>query len=48
MRLKLVLFFLISLIFSTSAFSKPRCDIFYEKIKSDYDVLKLEQEKLLK
>ena len=46
MKLKLVLSFFVFLIFSTSAFSKPRCDIFYEKIKSDYDILKLEQEKI--
>lgn len=46
MKLKLVLFFFVFLIFSTNAFSKPRCDIFYEKIKSDYDILKLEQEKI--
>ena len=46
MKLKILLFFFIFSIFSSSVFAKPRCDIFYEKIKSDYDVLKLEQEKI--
>ena len=46
MRLKLLLFFLIFTFFSTNVFSKPRCDIFYEKIKTNYDVLKLDQERI--
>ena len=46
MKLKILFFFLIFSIFSHSVFAKPRCDIFYEKIKTDYDILKLEQEKI--
>ena len=37
MKLKLVLSFFIFLIFSTSAFSKPRCELFYEEVYSQQD-----------
>ena len=37
MKLKLVLSFFVFLIFSTSAFSKPRCELFYEEVYSQQD-----------
>ena len=39
-----LIFFLITI--SNNAFSKPRCDIFYEKLKNEYSSLGLENEQI--
>ena len=45
--MKKIIFFLISfLIISTSSNAKPRCDIFYDKIKNNYDILSLDNERI--
>ena len=48
MKFRLYFFTLIFFLISSSINAKPRCDIFYEKIKNNYDILSLDKEQPLK
>ncbi len=46
MKSKFYFFTLIFFLISSSINAKPRCDIFYEKIKNNYDILSLDNERI--
>ena len=46
MKKKIFFFILFLITINNKAFSKPRCDIFYEKLKNEYSSLGLENEQI--
>ena len=48
MIFKLYFFTLVFFLVSSSISAKPRCDIFYEKIKNNYNILSLDNERITK
>ncbi len=46
MKFRLYFFTFIFFLISSSINAKPRCDIFYEKIKNNYDILSLDNERI--
>jgi len=46
MKKNLLIFFLGICLITSESLAKPRCDIFYEKLKNDYNILELEYEKV--
>ena len=48
MKMKSFVLALVLTLITTNSFSKPRCDIFYDKLKNDYKLLGLENERTSK
>ena len=46
MKIRFLVSCLFILLLSNNSFAKGRCDIFYEKIKQDYDVMELEYDEM--
>jgi len=46
MRKNFLIFFLGFLLITTNSLAKPKCDVFYERLKNDYNILELDYERV--